>query len=281
MKACFESDKFELLYRKGVQCIPHNDYIRLKNYHHREDVLAGLIGKLLLFSSASKLSEEPWNIIEFKKTDKGKPYLSSPINQSFGLNISHQGDFVVFASSCSSQVGVDVMRINSERNNMSADEYINSMAQSASKNELVLMRTQPTDIMKMTVFYRIWCLKEAVLKATGEGIMKNLDRLDFNLNTSSRYRQGCFIKETFLKEDDVNQDQWIFEESFVDASHVVAVCRDKKMPRQCRLRDDEAKIFFSKITLETLLEGAQKINTLPDDGADAYAELMARKKKTF
>lgn len=41
-------------------------------------------------------------------------------------------------------------------NNKSADEYINSMAKSASVEELKQMRSQPTEAMKMVMFYRYW-----------------------------------------------------------------------------------------------------------------------------
>lgn len=62
------------------------------------------------------------------------------------------------------KVGVDCMRLDKERNNKTADEYINSMARSASSEELLMMRSQPTEAMKMAYFYRYWCLKEAILK---------------------------------------------------------------------------------------------------------------------
>lgn len=58
------------------------------------------------------------------------------------------------------------MRLNKERNNKSADDYITSMAKSAGPEELKMMRTQATDQMKMIYFYRYWCLKEAVLKVS-------------------------------------------------------------------------------------------------------------------
>ncbi len=40
--------------------------------------------------------------------------------------------------------------------NKTADQYINSMAKSASPDELKNMRGQATEQMKMTVFYRYW-----------------------------------------------------------------------------------------------------------------------------
>lgn len=67
------------------------------------------------------------------------------------------------------------------------------------------MRGQPTEPMKMTIFYRYWvifkiilelkmlifqCLKEAILKATGQGIVDDLSRYDFRIDTNDRYKQG-------------------------------------------------------------------------------------------
>lgn len=66
----------------------------------------------------------------------------------------------MFASSCGEKVGVDVMRLDMARGNKTADEYINSMAKSASAEELQNMRGQATEQMKMTIFYRYWVIIE-------------------------------------------------------------------------------------------------------------------------
>ncbi|CCD62716.1 L-aminoadipate-semialdehyde dehydrogenase-phosphopantetheinyl transferase [Caenorhabditis elegans] len=282
LQAAFDRDDFEKLFRKAVQSITEEEFQRIPEFRHREDALACLFGRLLLRHSAQKFSGEPWNTIRFERTERGKPFLAVPADTTFGLNVSHQGDYVAFASSCSSKVGVDVMRLDNERNNKTADEYINSMAKSASPEELRMMRSQPTEAMKMTMFYRYWCLKEAILKATGVGIMKDLNSLDFRVNLQDRYRPGAFVTSTTVLEDGRLQDQWIFEETFVDAKHSAAVCKEKKLPRECVFRQDpEAKIFFSKITFESLLENAEITNPMPNNAADIFEEFMAKPKKTF
>ncbi|EPB76304.1 4'-phosphopantetheinyl transferase family protein [Ancylostoma ceylanicum] len=123
------------------------------------------------------------------------------------------------------------MRLDKERAGKTADEYINSMAKSASPDELRMMRGQPTEAMKMTMFYRYWvgaslCLKEAILKATGDGILDDLSRINFQVNMSDRYRPGCFVTSTTVLLDGKLQDQWIFEETFADNNHAAAVCKE-------------------------------------------------------
>ncbi|VDL72645.1 unnamed protein product [Nippostrongylus brasiliensis] len=204
-----EEIQFENMYRKAVQAITPEDFNDIAKKQHQED-----------------FTGTPWEEIQFGRTEKGKPYLLHPADTKFGLNITHQGDYVGFASSCTSKIGVDLMRLDKERAGKTADEYINSMAKSASPEELRMMRGQPTEAMKMTMFYRYWCLKEAILKATGVGILDDLSRINFQVNMSDRYRPGCFVTSTTVLMDGDLQSQWTFEESFVDGNHAAAVCKE-------------------------------------------------------
>lgn len=174
------------------------------------------------------------------------------------------------------------MRLDISRNNKSADEYINSMAKSASAEELRQMRGQATEAMKMTMFYRYWCLKEAVLKATGEGIVNDLSRYDFRIDSSDRYKPGCFLSSTTVLADGKLQNQWTFEESFVDSTHAISVCREKKLPKTCMFaQDPESKLFFSKVGFDFLLKDATVLNPLPNDGASEFENFQQKLRKTF
>lgn len=53
-----------------------------------------------------RLSNVNWSEIEFGRTEKGKPYLKRPSDANYGLNVSHQGDYVAFASSCCTRVTI-------------------------------------------------------------------------------------------------------------------------------------------------------------------------------
>jgi len=144
------------------------------------------------------------------------------------------------------------------------------------------MRGQPTEEMKMTAFYRYWCLKEAVLKATGQGIVDDLSRVDFKIDHSERYRPGVFLTSTTVLEDGKLQSQWVFEESFVDNKHSIAVCREKQLPKHCVFRKDpETKLFFSKMDFDFLLEGSTVLNPLSEGAAKDYENFMQKPRKKF
>ncbi|CEF68608.1 L-aminoadipate-semialdehyde dehydrogenase-phosphopantetheinyl transferase [Strongyloides ratti] len=276
------SPNFEKNFKLGIQAVTKEEFEKICRFRYREDSLASLAGKLILRQMAKKITGTSWDEIKFDRTERGKPFLSFPPNTNFGMNISHQGDYVAFASSCSPNVGVDCMRLDISRNNKTADEYINSMSKSASPNELSLMKTQPTDAMKMTVFYRIWCLKESILKATGQGMINDLTTIDFQINTSDRYRPGSFIKSTKVNVDGKNEPNFQFEESFIDSNHSVAVCYDSKLPKKCNFyKDKEAKIFFSKVNFDFLLQDAKILNPLHGNENLEYEEFMKKPKKTF
>lgn len=282
LQKCLQDPDFEKKFRLSIQSVTPEEYKKSTSFRYKDDQIATLVSALLLRQATRRFTGVQWNEIEFQRTNKGKPYLVRPNNFSFGLNTSHQGEYTIFASSCTDRVGVDVMRLDMCRGNKTADEYINSMAKSASIDELRNMRGQATEQMKMTVFYRYWCLKESVLKATGEGIVDDLSRYDFRIIPSERYKQGCYLTSTTLLVDKKFQPQWIFEESFVDTNHIVAVCREKSLPSQCTLqKDPNAKIFFSQIDFNFLLEGATVLNQLQDDGVKDFNNFMQKPQKNF
>jgi len=282
LQRALQNEHLEQFFRRAIQSITEEDYQKVICYRHKDDSLACLAGRLFLRQATKKFTGAQWHEIQFDRTERGKPFLTKPEGYSFGLNVSHQGDYTVFASSCGEKVGVDVMRLDMARGSKTADEYINSMAKSASAEELRNMRGQATEQMKMTVFYRYWCLKEAILKATGHGIVNDLSRYDFRINKDERYRPGTFVTSTTVLEDGKLQSQWIFEESFVDDKHAIAVCRQKQAPAKCQFREDpEAKKFFSQVDFEFLLDGATILNPLPNDAVEEFNNFMQKPKKTF
>lgn len=102
------------------------------------------------------------------KGEHGKPFLSS--RPEIHYNISHSGKYVVCVIA-SQEVGVDV-QIHEEKINM----------------ERILERTVPADLARQILdspdsckaFYTQWVLREAYVKWTGEGLSRDLRRIDLD-----------------------------------------------------------------------------------------------------
>ncbi|VDL64954.1 unnamed protein product [Nippostrongylus brasiliensis] len=120
------------------------------------------------------------------------------------------------------------MRIDESRSK-SALEHIDRMAKLFSPGELLKMRSLVKNLFRWTVFYRIWCLKEAVLKATGTGLVNDLRVFDFHTGEEDHV-PGCFITSTTWYEHGIKQRNWTFEESFIGDDHCVAVGSVEESP---------------------------------------------------
>ena len=111
----------------------------------------------------------PANKIEFLYGDKGKPYLADESRLQF--NVSHAGDLFVCAVSTGFPLGVDVEEIRPMEDMPSISSHFFAPAEQA--NLANLAESQRTHS-----FYECWTRKEAVIKATGEGVSRPLDSFE-------------------------------------------------------------------------------------------------------
>ena len=99
--------------------------------------------------------------------DNGKPFVTLPGGQPGPpVSISHSGAMVVAALSEAGAVGVDVEQHRTHRSFDAIAGY------AFGPKERVVAGATPDD------FYRIWCLREAMSKATGIGLTEAADRVD-------------------------------------------------------------------------------------------------------
>jgi 4'-phosphopantetheinyl transferase len=146
---------------------------------------------LLRLQLGAFLHRDPKTLL-FDYTSYGKPFIK---NCRIEFNLSHSGDWVLFAFSHSAEIGVDIEQIRPlpdmpdvARQNFSAAEF--ALWQAASAWD----RTQ--------AFYRCWTRKESFIKAIGEGLSCPLDSFEvaFGLDQPARL--------TSLKGDESLAAQW-------------------------------------------------------------------------
>ena len=109
----------------------------------------------------------------------GKPALSRPLDRSgLRFNVSHCDDLVLYALSCSSEIGVDIeaIRVTEEADSIASTVF--------STCEYADYRGLPRDD-KPLAFLTWWTRKEAFLKALGTGLSRPLNTCDVSLSRST------------------------------------------------------------------------------------------------
>ena len=109
--------------------------------------------------------------IEFAYSDRGKPMLSQGFADTLQFNLAHSGDLALLAISPNGPIGVDVECIRTIKD---ADGLV---ARFFSSRENALFQ-KLSDDQKPGAFFNLWTRKEALLKATGEGIAGPLSEVE-------------------------------------------------------------------------------------------------------
>lgn len=102
-------------------------------------------------------------LAHIERTESGRPYFS---NETIDFNMSHSGDWVAVILESNEEkksvVGIDI-EFPKQRH------FLDLIKHFAAEQE-VMWFTQQSDSER--AFYRSWCLREAILKSQGVGIMK-------------------------------------------------------------------------------------------------------------
>lgn len=130
----------------------------------------------LLRHQLSQLLDLPSDAIALKANPNGKPLLAKP-RRKFHFNYSHSGDYVAYAFSRHAAVGVDIE--NSQRRNNTTGIANHFFAAA----EVAALESLPKSKQKKR-FFEYWTLKEAYIKARGEGIFIGLGKFSFDLDSS-------------------------------------------------------------------------------------------------
>lgn len=140
-----------------------DEIARMMRYARRADQLRFAVARAVLRGLlGARVERDPLDLV-FAKGTHGRPRLATHPGVSF--NVSHSGEAVLIALSMRRTVGVDIERV---------DAALRWQA----LLDLVCAPREARTIRSSRDFYRCWTAKEAVLKATGEGIGKGLPALD-------------------------------------------------------------------------------------------------------
>lgn len=172
-------------------------------------------GLRLLLSSY--LNIEPQKI-QIRKHAKGKPYIADDTSLCF--NVSNSGKYCVYAFSRSGEVGIDIEEV---RPLSDIDDLIDK---NFTENEKHYINKNQKD--RIENFFQFWTVKEAYLKAIGEGMRLTPDSLEFSIEN------GIFkldaVKGIFEQED------WLFKVITPGANHMGTITYKGIQTKICEMR---------------------------------------------
>jgi 4'-phosphopantetheinyl transferase len=150
--------------------LSHDEQLRAKRFHFERDrgrfIVARGILRILL---GSHLGITPAKVA-FGYTKNGKPFVADHAGQ-IHFNISHSSERALYAISNRCALGVDIEHMNRDI------DYANLAERFFSRREHAELQLIPESDRKRA-FFACWTRKEAVIKATGEGLSLPLDQFE-------------------------------------------------------------------------------------------------------
>lgn len=285
----------------ATACIQPEEKTRLAKFVFREDFNASLIGRLLMRAFVKKcVPTIDYNQIKFIRDARGKPHLQQDTNFDkwmlngrkihLDFNVSHHESYVVLAGCISNRInesisgnlasntndnklptiGVDVMKME-YTGGKSLKEFFRIMDRNFTADEWQFIKSRRDDFGQTEAFMRNWCLKEAYVKNIGVGILSNLRRVNFSIQTECLSREHIVV-DTKVTADGETCDNWLFEESLLDDKHCVAVSLQN--PTDIYLLSE--KTFFERLDFTMLMEHAIP---LEEEDISYCQDIMAKEYK--
>ncbi|MFO1104263.1 MAG: 4'-phosphopantetheinyl transferase superfamily protein [Methylocystis sp.] len=154
---------------KLATLLDESETARAQRFAFESDRRAYVAAHALLRARLSQrsidVSPREWR---FGATPHGKPFLLGP-SAGLSVSLSHTRGMVAVAIASGREIGVDVESALTPRNALNvAERYF-------APEEAELLRSESDPVTRNEIFFAIWTLKEAVLKADGRGLARGLD----------------------------------------------------------------------------------------------------------
>ncbi|MGB8194396.1 MAG: 4'-phosphopantetheinyl transferase superfamily protein [Chitinophagaceae bacterium] len=156
-------------------------------YRQKADQVRSLTGKLLLREAIQEAGLDAGLMNSIAYTDFKRPYIA----EHFDFNITHSGNCVALALGYDMRLGIDVEQVTP----ISPDDI------------LTVLRPDELDEMRRTnadadTVLRFWTRKEAIVKASGEGLYRQPQEIYFQDSlTAQTADTAWFLQEIELGSD--------------------------------------------------------------------------------
>jgi len=147
----------------------------------------------------------------FEYSSQGKPVLAhKPGEATYHFNLSHSGEFALYAVSPESGVGIDIERI---QDDISVDQISQKFYSHKEIHQLEIIHKND----RSELFFQYWTRKEALLKATGEGISFQMEQCDVSLI------DGGVLSPIILPGNNEESSSWYVQDLSPGPGYVAAI----------------------------------------------------------
>lgn len=183
--------------------------MRAERFHFEKDRARNLIARGFLRVFLGRyLGVAPERLV-LEQTSQGKPFLKD-FPGTLQFNLSHSHDTALYGFCRHAKIGVDLEHMGRGVNEESIARNYFTPEESAA-----ILQEQGEK--RRALFYRYWTLKEAYLKATGEGLAVPLHQFRISLDSLKLVPVGLLSEKGNTSPVDWSFHQWIPREDYVAA----------------------------------------------------------------
>eukprot|EP00903_Cladosiphon_okamuranus_P010368 g9809.t1 len=171
--------------------LPEADSTRVKAFLRENDRMLALGSRLLQRAVVSKVFGLRFSDVDISRTSENKPFFTgvkravedgsvSPLLKNWNFNVSHHGKYVAIASEPACLCGLDIVDTNGRADDKGpAEDYLRYFTDHFTDEEWETIKRPADHRDKLRRFYLHWGLKEAYVKAIGQGLRYDLRRISF------------------------------------------------------------------------------------------------------
>ncbi len=154
--------------------LSEDEQVRAGSFAYQELRDRWTVSRATLRAILGRYVESAPSDLQFEHADFGKPYLAGESSHNIFFNLSHSDNVALVAVTATAPVGIDVERVRAIPDwNRVANRFFSSSENAALSGVDQQHRER--------AFYNCWTRKEAIIKATGEGLSACLDAFDVTL----------------------------------------------------------------------------------------------------
>lgn len=172
-------------WEKFFECLSVDERMQVNRYKKETDRETMLVSRYILRKILEIIIKIDGSKIELSKTEYDRPF-SRIIKEKSGpdFNVSHSGEWIVWAINPKGSVGIDIEEIR--------PIDLNVMKNVFTKKEIEYVKDKEGG--REERFYQLWTLKEAFVKAIGEGLSYPLKNFYFDIKNDNRVEFRSKIK---------------------------------------------------------------------------------------